>query len=66
MSIMVPSLIFSRNGLREKTLDVKKIDKEEITERFDTLVFGKEKETLKHSLASCYVIRYRETLYLVI
>ena len=37
----------------KNNLDVKKIDKEEITERFDTLVFGKEKETLKHSLASC-------------
>ena len=27
--------------------------KEEITERYDTLVFGKERESLKHSLASC-------------
>ena len=46
-------LNFFKKRITRKNLDVKKIDKEEITERFDTLVFGKEKETLKHSLASC-------------
>ena len=46
-------LNFFKKRITRKNLDFKKIYKEEITERFDTLVFGKEKETLKHSLASC-------------
>ena len=46
-------LNFFKKRIRKKNLDTKKTKREEITECFDTLVFGKEKETLKHSLATC-------------
>ena len=44
---------FFKKRIRKKNLEYIKNDKEEITQRFDTLVFGKENESLKHTLASC-------------
>jgi len=46
-------LNFFKKRIRKQKLETKKNDKEEITQRFDTLVFGKERESLKHDLANC-------------
>ena len=46
-------LNFFKKRIRKNNLKPKSAVKEEITERYDTLVFGKEQESLKHSLASC-------------
>ena len=46
-------LNFFKKRIRKNNLKPKSTIKEEITERYDTLVFGKERESLKHSLASC-------------
>ena len=46
-------LNFFKKRIRKQSVSYKKEDKEEITQRFDTLVFGKEKESLKHSLSHC-------------
>ena len=46
-------LNFFKKSIRKNNLKPKSAVKEEITERYDTLVFGKEQESLKHSLASC-------------
>ena len=46
-------LNFFKKRIRKKNLDTKNTKREEITECFDTLVFGKEKETLAHSFGNC-------------
>tara|TARA_B100000579_G_C22846972_1_gene864982 strand:+ start:2376 stop:4580 length:2205 start_codon:yes stop_codon:yes gene_type:complete len=46
-------LNFFKKRIRKQSADYKKEDKGQITQRFDTLVFGKEKEILKHSLSPC-------------
>ena len=46
-------LNFFKKRIRKQTIPHKKEGKDEITQRFDTLVFGKEMETLKHSLSNC-------------
>jgi GTP pyrophosphokinase len=46
-------LNFFKKRIRKQSPAYKKEDKEQITQRFDTLVFGKEKENLKHSLSPC-------------
>jgi len=46
-------LNFFKKRIRKQSVAYKKEDKEEITQRFDTLVFGREKESLKHSLSHC-------------
>ncbi len=46
-------LNFFKKRIRKQTIPYKKEGKDEITQRFDTLVFGKEMETLKHSLSNC-------------
>lgn len=46
-------LNFFKKKIRKQGSAYKKEDNEEITQRFDTLVFGKEKESLKHSLSPC-------------
>ena len=46
-------LNFFKKRIRKQSPVYKKEDKEQITQRFDTLVFGKEKENLKHSLSPC-------------
>jgi guanosine-3',5'-bis(diphosphate) 3'-pyrophosphohydrolase len=46
-------LNFFKKKIRRQNPVYKKNEKEEITQRFDTLVFGKESESLKHSLAAC-------------
>ena len=45
-------LNFFKKRIRKKNTLIKK-DSKEITQKFDTLVFGKEKENLKHSLSPC-------------
>ncbi len=44
---------FFKKRIRKQNQEYKKDEKEQITQRYDTLVFGKENESLKHSLASC-------------
>ena len=46
-------LNFFKKRIRKQTIPHKKEGKDQITQRFDTLVFGKEMETLKHSLSNC-------------
>jgi len=46
-------LNFFKKRIRKQSPSYKKEDKEQITQRFDTLFFGKEKENLKHSLSPC-------------
>ena len=46
-------LNFFKKRIRKQTIPYKKEGKDEITQRFDTLVFGKQMETLKHSLSNC-------------
>ena len=46
-------LNFFKKRIRKQTIPHKKEGKDQITQRFDTLVFGKEMETLKHSLSDC-------------
>ena len=46
-------LNFFKKRMRKKNPVYKKDEKEQITEHFDSLVFGKENESLKHSLAPC-------------
>ena len=46
-------LNFFKKKIRRQNPVYKKNEKEEITQRFDALVFGKESESLKHSLAPC-------------
>ncbi len=46
-------LNFFKKRIRKQSPAYKKEDKEQITQRFDTLFFGKEKENLKHSLSPC-------------
>lgn len=46
-------LNFFKTRIRKQNPVYKKSDQEQITQRFDTLVFGKENESLKHTLASC-------------
>ena len=46
-------LNFFKKRIRKQTIPPKKEGKDQITQRFDTLVFGKEMETLKHSLSNC-------------
>ena len=45
-------LNFFKKRIRKKNTLIKK-DSKEITQKFDTLVFGKERENLKHSLSPC-------------
>jgi GTP pyrophosphokinase len=44
---------FFKKRIRKQNQEYKKDEKEQITQRYDTLVFGKENESLKHALASC-------------
>ena len=46
-------LNFFKKRIRKQTIPHEKEGKDQITQRFDTLVFGKEMETLKHSLSNC-------------
>ena len=46
-------LNFFKKRIRKQTIPYKKEGKDEITQRFDKLVFGKGMETLKHSLSNC-------------
>lgn len=46
-------LSFFKKRIRKQSPVNKKEVKEQITQRFDTLVFGKEKENLKHTLSTC-------------
>ena len=46
-------LNFFKKRIRKQTIPYKKEGSNEITQRFDTLVFGKEMETLKHTLSNC-------------
>ena len=46
-------LNFFKKRIRKQSPVFKKEDKDQITQRFDTLVFGKEKESLKHNLSPC-------------
>jgi GTP pyrophosphokinase len=46
-------LNFFKKRIRKQNRTYNKGVKDEITQRFDTLVFGKEKEGLKHSLSAC-------------
>ena len=46
-------LNFFKKRIRKQSPVLKKEDKDQITQRFDTLVFGKEKESLKHNLSPC-------------
>ena len=46
-------LNFFKKRIRKQSPDFKKENKEQITQIFDTLVFGKEKESLQHSLSPC-------------
>ena len=46
-------LNFFKKRIRKQTTPYKKEGKDEITQRFDKLVFGKEMENLKHSLSNC-------------
>jgi (p)ppGpp synthase/HD superfamily hydrolase len=49
-------IVFTQGDSLRMTCDkieYKKDEKEQITRRYDTLVFGKENESLKHALASC-------------
>lgn len=46
-------LSFFKKRIRKQSPVFKKEDKDQITQRFDTLVFGKEKESLKHNLSPC-------------
>ena len=46
-------LNFFKKRIRKKAIPTKKEGKDEITQRFDKLVFGKGMETLKHSLSNC-------------
>ena len=46
-------LNFFKKRIRKQTNPYKKEGKDEITQRFDKLVFGKEMENLKHSLSNC-------------
>ena len=46
-------LKFFKKRIRKQNPIYKKEGQGQITQRFDTLVFGKEKESLKHSLATC-------------
>ena len=46
-------LNFFKKRIRKQSPVYKNEDKEQITQRFDTLFFGKEKENLKHSLSPC-------------
>ena len=46
-------LNFFKKRIRKQTIPHKKEGKDQITQRFDTLVFGKEMKTLKHSLSNC-------------
>ena len=46
-------LNFFKKRIRKQTIPYKKERSNEITQRFDTLVFGKEMETLKHTLSNC-------------
>ena len=46
-------LSFFKKRMRKQSPVFKKEDKDQITQRFDTLVFGKEKESLKHNLSPC-------------
>ena len=46
-------LNFFKKRIRKQTIPHNKEGKDQITQRFDTLVFGKEMETLKHSLSNC-------------
>ena len=47
-------LNFFKKRIRKKNTLIKK-DSKEITQKFDTLVFGKERENLKHSLSPCCI-----------
>ena len=46
-------LNFFKKRIRKQNPVYKKEAQEKITQRFDTLVFGKQKESLKHGLAPC-------------
>ena len=46
-------LNFFKKRIRKQTIPHNKEGKDQITQRFDTLVFGKEMEPLKHSLSNC-------------
>ena len=46
-------LNFFKKRIKKQNLIYKKEGQDRITQRFDTLVFGKEKESMKHSLAAC-------------
>jgi GTP pyrophosphokinase len=46
-------LNFFKKRIRKKDSNYKNEEKEEFTQIYDTLVFGKEKESLKHTLSSC-------------
>ncbi len=46
-------LNFFKKRIRKQSPVFKKEEKDQITQRFDTLVFGKEKESLKHNLSPC-------------
>ncbi|MGA0373160.1 MAG: RelA/SpoT family protein [Flavobacteriaceae bacterium] len=46
-------LNFFKKRIRKQSPVIKQDKKDQITQRFDTLVFGKEKENLKHTLSPC-------------
>jgi GTP diphosphokinase / guanosine-3',5'-bis(diphosphate) 3'-diphosphatase len=46
-------LNFFKKRIRKQNPVFKKDEKEQITQQFDSLVFGKENESLKHNLAPC-------------
>tara|TARA_A100000164_G_scaffold374612_1_gene407946 strand:- start:552 stop:2756 length:2205 start_codon:yes stop_codon:yes gene_type:complete len=46
-------LNFFKKRIKKQKPIYKKEGQDRITQRFDTLVFGKEKESMKHSLAAC-------------
>ncbi|OUW77115.1 MAG: RelA/SpoT family protein [Flavobacteriaceae bacterium TMED212] len=46
-------LNFFKKRIKKQNPIYKKEGQDRITQRFDTLVFGKEKESMKHSLAAC-------------
>ena len=46
-------LNFFKKRIKKQSPVFKKEEKDQITQRFDTLVFGKEKESLKHNLSPC-------------